>query len=176
MRKLREDLESCVGHGHHADIRINRAEWIIFRRRFVRSGDGIKKRRFPYVRQSDNSCAEHEVRTLPRAEKNRNFGACRKTGLPACAPSGHAVRWAHRLKVCVPGQSRISGQRDLNPRPVAAATVLQIQHGKFVAASPRLEIALSSHGFGPSRETFLFHEKPWDSVAHRLAMTVLMPT
>src|SRR5205823_2162173 len=58
-----------------------------------------------------------------------------------------------------------SGRRDLNPRPVAAATVLQIQHGKFVAASPRLEIALSSHGFGPSRETFLFHEKPWDSVA-----------
>src|SRR5439155_1484787 len=86
------------------------------------------------------------------------------------------LRWAHRLKVCVPGQSRISGRRDLNPRPVAAATVLQIQHGKFVAASPRLRIATSSNGFGPSRATFLFHKKPSDSVARLLAMTTIRPT
>src|SRR5206468_2282247 len=78
--------------------------------------------------------------------------------------AGVKLRLGQRLTFCMPGQSRLSGRRDLNPRPVAAATVLQIQHGKFVAASPRLEIALSSHGFGPSRETFLFHEKhgiPW---------------
>jgi len=52
----------------------------------------------------------------------------------------------------------------------------QIQHGKFVAASPRLEIQLPSHGFGSSREAFLLHEKPWDSVARGLGVTGIMPT
>jgi hypothetical protein len=69
-----------------------------------------------------------------------------------------------------------SGWRDLNPRAVAAATVLQIQLGKFVAASPRLEIQLPSHGFGSSREAFLLHEKPWDSVARGFGVTGIMAT
>ena len=72
MRQFREDIESRVGHRHHADVRIDRAKGIIFRRCFVRSGDGVKERRFPDVRQSDNSSAEHEVRTLPAAETDRN--------------------------------------------------------------------------------------------------------
>src|SRR5438046_9377742 len=64
------------------------------------------------------------------------------------ASAGVKLRWAHRLKVCVPGQSRIWGRRDLNPRPVAAATALQIRQGTFLAASPRVDSARSSDTFG----------------------------
>src|SRR5216110_3291040 len=32
--------------------------------------------------------------------------------------AGVKLRWAHRLKVCVLGQSRISVRWDLNPRPL----------------------------------------------------------
>src|SRR5882762_46464 len=70
---------------------------------------------------------------------------------------------------------RKSGRRDLNSRPVAAAAVLQIQLGKFVAASARLEIQLPSHGFGSSREAFALYEKPWDSVARGFGMTGIIP-
>src|SRR5207249_5237223 len=63
--------------------------------------------------------------------------------------AGVKLRWAHRLKVCVPGQSRISGRRDLNPRPVAAATVLQIQHSKFVADSPPSSNSALAPRLGP---------------------------
>ena len=163
-----------IGHRDDSDVRINRAERIIFCWRFVSAGDRVEKRRFPDVRQSDDSSAEHEVRTLPRAQKNRNFQL-------TCCPlkivgfQGVQPHWAHRPEVCVPWQSRISGRRDLNPRPVAATTVLQIQLGKFVPASPRLEIQLPSHGLGSSGEAFLLHEKPWDPVTCGLGMTGIMP-
>src|SRR5207237_7472054 len=78
MRKPREDVESCVGHGHHADIRIDRAKWIIFRRRFVRSGDGVKKRRFSDVRQTDNSSAEHAF-SVAAVYDRRNASTCTYT-------------------------------------------------------------------------------------------------
>ena len=54
------------GHRHDADVWIDGAEGIILRRRFVRSGDGIEKRGFPDVRQSDYSSAEHKVRRIMR--------------------------------------------------------------------------------------------------------------
>ena len=57
MRNLRELFQSRIGHGDDADVRIDRAERIIFRRRFVRAGDGVKERGFPDIRQSDDSSA-----------------------------------------------------------------------------------------------------------------------
>jgi len=92
-----------------------------------------------------------------------------------CGVQRNTTPLGGQTKVCVLRQSRISGRRDLNPRPVAAATVLQIQLGKFVAASARLEIELPSHGFGSSREAFVLYEKPRDSVARGFGMTGIMP-
>ncbi len=48
-RNLGDPFQSGIGHDHHADIRINRAEGIILRRRFVCACNRIKKRRFPDV-------------------------------------------------------------------------------------------------------------------------------
>ena len=75
MRQLREDVESRVRHGHHADVRIDRAKRIIFRGRFVRSGDGIKKRGFSDVWQSDNSSAEHAF-SVTAVYDRRNGPTC----------------------------------------------------------------------------------------------------
>ena len=56
---LGDFFQSRIGHGYDADVRIDRAERIIFRRRFVRACDRIEKRRFPDVRQSYNSSTKH---------------------------------------------------------------------------------------------------------------------
>jgi hypothetical protein len=66
MRHLGKDIEPRFGHGHDPDVWIDGTEGIILRRRFMRSGDGIEKRRFPDVRQADNSSAEHKVRRIIR--------------------------------------------------------------------------------------------------------------
>src|SRR6478752_2694410 len=44
-----------IGHDHYANIRVDRAERIILRRRFVRACNGVEERRFPDVRQPDDS-------------------------------------------------------------------------------------------------------------------------
>src|SRR5690348_3540424 len=66
MRHLCQDIEPRVGNDHNADVWVDGAEGIILCRRFVRSGDGIKKRGFPNVRQADNSSAEHKRRRIIR--------------------------------------------------------------------------------------------------------------
>src|SRR5438477_201750 len=78
MRQLREDLESRVRHRYHADIWIDRAKRIIFRGCFVRSGYGIKKRRFPDVWQPDNSSAEHAF-SVTAVYDRRNGPTCTYT-------------------------------------------------------------------------------------------------
>ena len=60
MRKLRQHFEPRVGHGHDAEVRIDRAEGIIRRLRLAGAGDGVEESRFADVRQTDDSGAEHK--------------------------------------------------------------------------------------------------------------------
>ena len=57
VRNLCDFRQSRVRHSDDTDVRINCAEWIILRRRFVRARDRVEKRRFPDVWQSNNSSA-----------------------------------------------------------------------------------------------------------------------
>src|ERR1041385_5043871 len=57
--------------------------------------------------------------------------------------------------------SEVSGWRDVNPRPVAAATVLLGQFVQFVSASPCFEILLLSHSICAIRKDLTVHEHPW---------------
>src|SRR5438270_8772203 len=59
-RHLTKLFQTCIGHGHDADVRIDGAEGIILRRRFVCARDGVEQRRFPDIRQSNNSGAKHD--------------------------------------------------------------------------------------------------------------------
>ena len=59
MRKLREHFEPRVGHRHDAEVRIDRAKWIVRRLRFAGAGDGIEESGFADVRQTDDSGAQH---------------------------------------------------------------------------------------------------------------------
>ena len=61
MRNRGNFFQPRVRHRDHAEIGINRAEGIIFRRRFMRAGDGIEESRFPDVRQSHNASAKHPL-------------------------------------------------------------------------------------------------------------------
>src|SRR5205823_12031514 len=58
--KLHEHLQPCVRHGDYTEIRIDRAERVVRRLRFTRAGDSVEQRGFANVRQSYDSCAEHE--------------------------------------------------------------------------------------------------------------------
>src|SRR5262249_21569779 len=62
FRDLRDFFETQIWDKDDAEIGINRAERIILSRRFVRPGDSIEQGRFPDVRQSNNSSAEHMKR------------------------------------------------------------------------------------------------------------------
>ena len=59
MRKLRQYFEPRVGHGHDAEIRIDRAKGIIRRLRLAGAGNGVEESRLANVRQTDDSGAEH---------------------------------------------------------------------------------------------------------------------
>ena len=58
-RKSGQHFQARIGHGHDPEIRINGAEGIICRLRFPCAGYCIKERRFPNIRQTDNSSAQH---------------------------------------------------------------------------------------------------------------------
>ncbi len=60
MRKLGENLEPRVGHGHDAEIRIDRAERVVRRLRLAGAGDGVEESGFANVRQPDDSGAKHK--------------------------------------------------------------------------------------------------------------------
>src|SRR5262249_60377645 len=60
MRNLRDLFQARIRHCHNADVRVDGAEGIIFRRRLVRARNGVKKRRFADVWKTNNSCAEHD--------------------------------------------------------------------------------------------------------------------
>ena len=60
MGNLRDFLQARIRHGHNADVWIDSAKRIIFRRRLMRPRNGVKKRRLPDVWQSYNSGAEHD--------------------------------------------------------------------------------------------------------------------
>src|SRR5438094_3567633 len=80
--------------------------------------------------------------------EDRPSGLCAQR---TCCPVG-----AQTESLCS-GAKQNFGPAGFEPTTCRRGDRSTIQHGKFVADSPRLEIALSSHGFGPSRETFLFH-------------------
>ena len=61
-----------------------------------------------------------------------------------------------------------SGWRDLNPRPVAAATVLLTHTIQFVPTPPGFKISLLSDGFNTTWETFSVDERPRTPMARSL--------
>src|SRR6266404_3156341 len=68
-----------------------------------------------------------------------------------------------------------SGRRDLNPRPVAAATGLRIQLRQLIAAAAGLVVSLLSCGIGSGPEVLAIEYKPWNSVSCRFRMTGVVP-
>ena len=50
----RERIEPRIRHRHFADVRLDRAEWIVRRLRRRRRGQRIEQRRLADIRQSDN--------------------------------------------------------------------------------------------------------------------------
>ena len=85
VRQFRKVFQSRIGHSDDAEIRIDRAKRIIFRRRFVRARDGIKERGFPDIGQTDNSSAQHKARTLMR--ESDSIAIRRKLGLAGFEPT-----------------------------------------------------------------------------------------
>ena len=69
-----ENFKARIRHGHGAEIRFDGAERIIFCRRFVRARDRVEQCRFPDIRQSNDSRAQHKARTL-----RRELGHCNRT-------------------------------------------------------------------------------------------------
>src|SRR5205814_8950455 len=59
MGNLCDSRQSRIGYRDDPDIRIDRAERIIFGWRLVSARDRVEKRRFPHVRKTDNSSAKH---------------------------------------------------------------------------------------------------------------------
>ncbi len=60
MRHFGELRQARIGHSNNANVGIDRAEGIIFGRRFVCARDRIEKRRFTDVWQPDDSGAQHK--------------------------------------------------------------------------------------------------------------------
>ena len=67
--------------------------------------------------------------------------------------------------------TRISGRRDSNPGPVAAATALPQETREFVTTTPAFVIALFSHRFRTSRETFAANQNPRGTVSRGFRVT-----
>src|SRR5215510_10138901 len=94
MRNLRDLFQARIRHCQNADVRVDGAEGIIFRRRLVRARNGVKKRRFADVWKTNNSCAEHDF-------------LCGGGLLPPKTATLKERRYSCK-----------SGRRDLNPRPL----------------------------------------------------------
>ncbi|KAF5408777.1 MAG: hypothetical protein Udaeo2_10310 [Candidatus Udaeobacter sp.] len=60
MRNLRDLFQARIRHGHNAQVWIDGAKRIIFRRRLMRARDGVKKRRLSDVWKTNNSGAKHD--------------------------------------------------------------------------------------------------------------------
>ena len=60
MRHLGEFRQTRIRHGNDAEVGLDRAKRIIFRRRLVRAGDCIKQCGLANVRQTYDSCAQHK--------------------------------------------------------------------------------------------------------------------
>ena len=59
MGKLGQHLEPRIGHGHDAEVRVDRAKGIIRGLRLAGAGDGIEESGFANVRQTNDSGAQH---------------------------------------------------------------------------------------------------------------------
>jgi hypothetical protein len=62
--RLRNDLqcgEPLIRHDDHADIRIDRTEWIIGGLCFAGAGEGVEESGLTHVGQSDDTGFEHEI-------------------------------------------------------------------------------------------------------------------
>src|ERR1051326_1113525 len=94
--------ESRVRHRDHSDVWIDRAERIIFCWRLVSARDRIEERRFPDVRQTDNSRAQHSATDEHRFTPTNCIFATHNL----CFID---VNWWPKM---------LSGWRDLNPRPL----------------------------------------------------------
>jgi hypothetical protein len=68
-----------------------------------------------------------------------------------------------------------SGRRDLNPRPVAAATALQTQALEFIATTARFVISLSFWGFGATRKAFTVDQSPRHAMSGGFGMAQIVP-
>src|SRR2546423_2250472 len=73
--KLSQLFQTQIWNGDDADVWIDRAKGIIFRRRFMRARNGVKQCRFPDIGQTNDSRAEHKPRTLRRVDACRNASA-----------------------------------------------------------------------------------------------------
>src|SRR4029077_10105101 len=83
-----------IRHGHNAQVWIDGAKRIIFRRRLMRARDGVKKRRLSDVWKTNNSGAKHYF-----------FVAAVSDG-------------RKRATLRERRDSQQSGRRDWNPRPL----------------------------------------------------------
>ncbi len=72
-RHLTELFQAPIRHSDDADVGIDRAKRIIFRGRVVCPGNGIEQRRFPDVRQSNNSSAEHDFSSVAAVYDRRKI-------------------------------------------------------------------------------------------------------
>jgi hypothetical protein len=63
------------------------------------------------------------------------------------------------------GDLETSGWRDLNPRPVAAATVLPMQYIQLIPTPTGLEVPLFFHCLSANDKGFAMLQSPRDSMA-----------
>src|SRR5438270_4664452 len=69
-----------------------------------------------------------------------------------------------------------SGQRDLNPRPIAAAIALREAAVEFIATMPRFVIDFSSDRFGTTTEALGVNQNPRRPVSGCFRFTAIMPS
>ena len=67
--------------------------------------------------------------------------------------------------------TKLSGRRDSNPRPVAAATALWKEAVELVATASAFVIAFLSYSFCSGRKAFAVDQNPWDAVSGGFRVT-----
>ncbi len=70
---------------------------------------------------------------------------------------------------------KASGRRDLNPRPVAAATALEAQALEFIATTAGFIISLSFCGFSATRKAFTVEQSPRHAMTGGFGMAQIVP-
>src|SRR2546423_12490361 len=97
--ELSQLLQTQIWNSDDADVWIDRAKGIIFRRRFMRARNGVKQCRFPDIGQTNDSRAEHKPRTLRRGSACRVPSAViekrkrMRSRRPAVVPADRNARW-----------------------------------------------------------------------------------